>query len=60
MDGWVASIRRGSSGSKAAYTSTLDELVRGGQLKSSTLLTVEGLGWSYELDSDRDSFHLDS
>ena len=42
------------------WPSTLDELVRGGQLKSSTLLTVEGLGWSYELDSDRNSFHLDS
>lgn len=42
------------------WPSNLDELVRGGQLKSSTLLTIEGLGWSYELDSAHDTFQLGS
>lgn len=40
------------------WPATLDELVRDGQLQTSTLLTVEELGWSYTLDESRDSFRL--
>ncbi|RKZ16464.1 hypothetical protein DRQ50_06055 [bacterium] len=43
---------------KGHWPSNLDELVRGGQLEASTLLTAEDLGWSYELDPGRDSFRL--
>ena len=42
------------------WPENLAELVRGGQLRTSTLLTVEELGWTYVLDSSGDRYHLGS
>jgi len=40
------------------WPGNLSELVRGGQLPASTLLTVEEMGWTYDLDPDRKRFRL--
>lgn len=43
---------------RSSWPASLNELVRGGLLDPGTLATVQGMGWKYVLNTDRDQFTL--